>query len=175
MADLKKYRIPSDPVGLAYYRQGTQYHPGSIVHLPADELPPGWVRDEKAPGGMKPRARHAWKLIEPGKKETSDEKLTKLEEARKAKVELAKQLEEQERLLEELEAEGGEAGEGEEEEPDDDQPEAEPKGPGVEDVDAEGKPSETKKAKGAKGKPGRKAKATPDPDEKPERSKDPEL
>jgi hypothetical protein len=108
------YRIPAAPLGMAYYRKGTLYEPGSVVRLPADEVPPGWTRDEN--GKLSPFKRNAkTKKIMPGKRHPHawlEERpgLVKDLEARDAKAsakeqleELRKQLEEQERLVDELE------------------------------------------------------------------------
>jgi hypothetical protein len=157
------YRIPQAPVGQPYYRAGQQYQPGDMVAIPEDELAAGWRHndpktDKPFPGGPRPVGRHAWKLIEPGKKETSDEKLSKLQEARNARQELRKQLEEQERVLDELEhEEGGKSSRGvvdaddeEEAKEPDDQPTAPPNDPEVAPLaDAAGTPAPPK-AKGAK-------------------------
>lgn len=135
---MRKYRIPTDPVGRPYYRAGTMYEPGQIVVLPAGELPPGWVPDEKAPRKMKPQARHAWLDVD---KVQKAEKLSRLEAAHAQIAEAQKAKEEAERLLVELEAEEPaprgrgivkKAGEEEEDDVEDDQPDAPPADPGTE-------------------------------------------
>lgn len=177
---MKTYRIPTDPVGMAYYRQGQRYEPGQKVLLPADELPPGW---RMVNGKPKPVERHAWKLLEPGKRERSDEAVTALAAAKAQAEELQKQLAEQQRMVEELEATSGDdAGKPRRGivEDGDDGPSAPPKDPDAEDLDevddeeeadegaeegaeaAGGEPAAdvTKPARGAKkGKRGAKAKA----------------
>lgn len=141
---MKTYRIPTDPVGMAYYRQGTRYEPGQKVLLPADELAPGW---RNVNGKPTPVERHAWKLLEAGKKEKSDEAVTALEAARAEQEELSKKLAEQERLVQELEATSGDQGPPrrgivEDGEGEDGGPEPEPKDPDAEDLNAKAEEEE---------------------------------
>jgi hypothetical protein len=119
------YRIPPSPVGNSYYRKGTLYEAGSVVRLPADEVPPGWTRREdgtlcsfkKNPKTGKimegKRHPHAWIEETPGLAQSLEARDAR-QAARDELADLEAQLAEKQRLLEELEEREGTADEGDE-------------------------------------------------------------